>query len=155
MSTHDGLFRWSLYQSTTRSQQSALEKRLDVWFFFWNKTTCNHVLEFSTPQKPPSDSESLQKFIAWKLIKIDLEVTSFEKCWCMIKDLTQKIWENFRRNFWINAEELPNHEVLKRFWITWWLLWCKRRILGKSFLTFESELHVHLLVNIQWSKKES
>ena len=38
------------------------------------------------PQKPRSDSESLQKFMGWKLIKIDLEVTSevFEKFWCMI-----------------------------------------------------------------------
>ena len=41
----------------------------------------------TTPQKPPSDSESLQKFMVWKLIKIDLEATSevFEKFWCTHK----------------------------------------------------------------------
>ncbi len=44
----------------------------------------------STPQKPPSDSESLQKFMVWKLIRIDFEVTLevFQKCWCMIDALT-------------------------------------------------------------------
>ena len=46
--------------------------------------------KYNTPQKPPSDSELLQKFMVWKLIKIDLEVTSevFEKFWCMIKFLS-------------------------------------------------------------------
>ena len=41
----------------------------------------------STPQKPPSDSESLQKFMFWKLIRNDFEVTSevFQKIWCMVK----------------------------------------------------------------------
>ncbi len=37
---------------------------------------------------------------------------------------TPKISENCRSNFYIKAEELPNQELLKWFWITWWLLWC-------------------------------
>ncbi len=46
-----------------------------------------------TPQKPPSDSESLQKFMVWKLIRIDFKVTSqvFQKFWCMIKFLSGTI----------------------------------------------------------------
>ena len=53
-----------------------------------NRTINNQNM--TTPPKPPSDSESLQKFMVWKLIKIDLEVTSevFEKCWCMINFLS-------------------------------------------------------------------
>ena len=42
----------------------------------WRKSMCASFGEECTPQKPPSDSESLQKFIVRKLIKIDLEVTS-------------------------------------------------------------------------------
>ncbi len=34
---------------------------------------------FFTPLKPPSDSKSLQKFMIWKLTKIDSEVTSYKK----------------------------------------------------------------------------
>ncbi len=35
--------------------------------------------------------------------------------------------KNFRSNFWINVEELLDHELLKQVWSNWWLLWCMKR----------------------------
>ncbi len=91
----------------------------------------------NTPQKPPSDSELLQKFMVWKLIRIYFEVTSevFKKIWCMIKFLsgwyfmmnevpsnkqfghTPQISKNFRSG---------SISIRKNFEIPWWLLWCRQ-----------------------------
>ncbi len=102
---------------------SELSHGYTVWlkkiiFFFGN----------TTPQKPASDSESLQNFMVWKLIRIDFEVTSevFQQIYCMIKFLSgwhfiytihQKILsyttnlKKLLKWFYFNPKELRNHLV--------------------------------------------
>ncbi len=58
--------------------------------------------------------ESLQQFMGSQFFCIEISYTP-------------KILKNFQSNFYMNREELPNkfnHEVLKQFRSTWWLLWC-------------------------------
>ena len=99
-----------------------------------------------------SDLESLQKFLVWKLIRIDFEVTSevFQKFWCMIKFVSGQYHFCYQKKLTfvlVMMNEVPSIKkfghtqqisknfrsgsllIRKNFKTNWWLLWCTGTLL--------------------------
>ncbi len=110
---------------------SRFEPTCTCMYKTWRKV-CAHtflILLHTTPQKPPSNSKSLQKFIkflsGWYFMVN--EVPSIKKI-----GHTSQISKNFRSGSIL---------IQKNFETTWWLLWCSmKRIYSEMSNSFPTKI---------------
>ncbi len=143
---HNTVRKQNYYALHHKSHQvRKLWRAIFMWNFEWNFTRKRPSRAFVTKW-----FWITSKVYGFEFFCINIEVTSevFRDFRCMIKFLsgwyfmmveatsarkfgqTPKISKNFRSNFYIKTEELPSHELLNRFWIIRWLLWCMKHYLS-------------------------